>query len=49
MDTTRIRSFLEAVPDDKLILLDYYCDSTEIWRRNTPEMYYGKPYMCGAT
>ena len=39
----RIRSFLEAVPDDKLILLDYYCDSTEIWR-NT-EMYYGKPYM----
>ena len=23
----RIRSFLEAVPDDKLILLDYYCDS----------------------
>ena len=39
----RIRSFLEAVPDDKLILLDYYCDSTEIWR-NT-EKYYGKPYM----
>lgn len=39
----RIRSFLEAVPDDKLILLDYYCDSTEIWRNM--EMYYGKPYM----
>ena len=28
----RIRSFPGAVPDDKLILLDYYCDSTEIWR-----------------
>lgn len=39
----RIRSFLEAVPKDKLILLDYYCDSTEIWRET--EKYYGKPYM----
>lgn len=28
----RIRSFLKAVPDNKLILLDYYCDHTEIWR-----------------
>ena len=37
----RIRSFLKAVPDDKLILLDYYCDHTEIWR-NT-EKYYGNP------
>jgi alpha-N-acetylglucosaminidase len=39
----RIQSFLNAVPDNKLILLDYYCDHTEIWR-NT-EQYYGKPYM----
>lgn len=39
----RIRSFLNAVPDNKLILLDYYCDSTEIWRET--ERYYGKPYL----
>ena len=39
----RIRSFLKAVPDNKLILLDYYCDHTEIWR-NT-EKYYGNPYI----
>ena len=38
-----IRSFLKAVPDNKLILLDYYCDHTEIWR-NT-EKYYGNPYI----
>lgn len=43
MDSTRIRSFLKAVPDNKLILLDYYCDHTEIWR-NT-EKYYGNPYI----
>lgn len=39
----RISSFLNAVPDNKLILLDYYCDSTEIWRET--EQYYGKPYI----
>ena len=39
----RVRSFLNAVPDNKLILLDYYCDSTEIWRET--EKYYGKPYV----
>ncbi len=39
----RIRSFLSAVPDNKLILLDYYCDHTEIWRET--EKYYGKPYI----
>lgn len=39
----RIKSFLNAVPQDKLILLDYYCDYTEIWRDT--EQYYGKPYI----
>lgn len=39
----RINAFLTAVPDNKLILLDYYCDNTEIWRDT--ESYYGKPYI----
>lgn len=39
----RIEAFLTAVPDNKLILLDYYCDHTEIWRDT--ESYYGKPYI----
>lgn len=39
----RIKSFLNAVPQEKLILLDYYCDFTEIWRET--EKYYGKPYI----
>lgn len=40
---SRIRSFLDAVPDNRLVLLDYYCDFEEIWRRT--ESYYGKPYL----
>lgn len=39
----RIEAFLTAVPDNKLILLDYYGDHTEIWRET--ESYYGKPYI----
>ena len=39
----RIKAFLKAVPDDKLILLDYYCDHTEIWKQT--EKYYGCPYI----
>jgi alpha-N-acetylglucosaminidase len=39
----RIRSFLNAVPDNKLILLDYYCDKTELWRET--DKYYSKPYI----
>ncbi|MEG2219730.1 MAG: alpha-N-acetylglucosaminidase [Muribaculaceae bacterium] len=39
----RIKSFLNAVPDNKLILLDYYCDFTEIWKETNK--FYGKPYI----
>lgn len=39
----RIEAFLTAVPDNKLILLDYYGDHTEIWRET--QSYYGKPYI----
>lgn len=40
---SRIKAFLDAVPEDKLILLDYYCDFTEIYRRT--DNYHGKPYI----
>lgn len=39
----RIEAFLNSVPNNKLVLLDYYCDSVEIWRET--ERYYGKPYV----
>jgi len=39
----RIKAYLRAVPQDKLILLDYFCDNTEVWK--TTESFYGQPYL----
>lgn len=39
----RIKAFLEGVPDDGLILLDYYCEVQPVWQ--ITEAYYGKPYI----
>ena len=41
--TERIKAYLRAVPQDKLILLDYFCDNTEVWKRT--ESFYGQPYL----
>lgn len=38
-----IESFLRAVPQDRLIMLDYFCEFTEIWK-NT-EKFFGQPYL----
>lgn len=39
----RIKAYLQAVPQDKMILLDYFCDNTEVWKRT--ESFYGQPYI----
>lgn len=39
----RIQSYLTAVPQDKLIMLDYFCERIEIWR-NT-EAFFGQPFV----
>lgn len=39
----RIKAFLSAIPDDRLILLDYYCDKLELWRQT--DRYHGNPYV----
>jgi len=39
----RIKAYLRAVPQDKLLLLDYYCDNTEVWKAT--ESFYGQPYL----
>jgi alpha-N-acetylglucosaminidase len=39
----RVKAFLEAVPNDKLILLDYYCEKSEVWKLT--EAYYGRPFI----
>ncbi len=39
----RIKAFLEAVPQGKLLLLDYWGEFQEIWRRT--DKYHGQPYL----
>lgn len=39
----RMKAFLEGVEGDDLLLLDYFCDRAEIWRRN--DSYFGKPFI----
>ena len=39
----RIRAFLDAVPDDRMVVLDLYCESTPMWSRT--EAFCGKPWL----
>ncbi|MCS2968925.1 hypothetical protein NXW94_30120 [Bacteroides ovatus] len=41
--TPRIKSYLRSVPQDRLILLDYFCEYTEIWKQT--DSYFGQPYL----
>lgn len=39
----RLRAYLTAVPNNKLVLLDYFCENTEVWR--STEGFYQQPYI----
>lgn len=39
----RIEAMLKAVPPDRMILLDYYCENTEVWKMT--DSFYGQPYI----
>lgn len=39
----RVEAFLKAVPQDKMLLLDYYCDNTEVWKQT--ERFFGQHYV----
>ncbi|MBO4504327.1 MAG: alpha-N-acetylglucosaminidase [Bacteroidales bacterium] len=39
----RLHAYLTAVPADRLVLLDYFCEKTEVWR--TTESFYGQPFV----
>lgn len=39
----RIDAFVNAVPKDKMILLDYFAEKTEVWKQT--ESYFGQPYL----
>ena len=39
----RIEAFVTAVPQDKMILLDYFCERTEVWKMT--DKFFGQPYI----
>lgn len=39
----RIKAYLQAVPQDKLLLLDYFCEYTELWKKT--DSFSGQPYL----
>lgn len=39
----RIDAFVNAVPKNKMLLLDYFAENTEVWK--TTERYFGQPYL----
>jgi alpha-N-acetylglucosaminidase len=39
----RIRAFLDPVPDERMLVLDLFCESTPMWSRT--EAFFGKPWL----
>jgi alpha-N-acetylglucosaminidase len=39
----RIKAMVRAVPQGRMILLDYFCENVEIWKRS--ESYFGQPFI----
>lgn len=39
----RIKSFLDPVPDDRMVVLDLFCESTPMWSQT--EAFFGKPWL----
>ena len=39
----RVKAFLTSYPAERSILLDYYCERMEVWRKT--QSYYGIPYI----
>lgn len=39
----RINAFVNAIPKDKMLLLDYFAENTEVWKQT--ESYFGQPYL----
>lgn len=39
----RLRAYLTAVPQGRMVLLDYFCENTEVWRQT--DGFYGQPFI----
>lgn len=41
--TPRIKSFLDAIPDDRMVILDLFCESRPMW--SATDAFCGKPWL----
>lgn len=39
----RLKAYLTAVPRGRMVLLDYFCEKTEVWRHT--DAFYGQPFI----
>ena len=39
----RLKAYLTAVPQGRMVLLDYFCEKTEVWRQT--EGFFGQPFI----
>ena len=39
----RLQAFLDAIPDERMLLLDLFCESTPMWSETNA--FYGKPWL----
>ena len=39
----RISAMVKAVPQDRMILLDYYCENTQVWKMT--DSFFGQPFI----
>ena len=39
----RLKAYLTAVPQGRMVLLDYFCEKTEVWRQT--DAFYGQPFI----
>ncbi len=39
----RIQAFLKAIPDDRMLVLDLFCETNPVW--NKTEAFFGKPWV----
>lgn len=39
----RLKAYLDAVPQGRMLLLDYFCENTEVWRAS--DAFHGQPFV----
>ena len=41
----RVKTFLDAIDDDAMLIIDLWCEQTPLWSRKNTKAFHGKPWM----